>query len=727
MLSGSAYHTMLLLLNNRTWKPGDANGLNEQKNSRVTYGNGFTVRNEYDDFNRVTGIVYGTETDPRYEFRYNARGQAAWMKDSLLDRITETEYDLSDRPRRIKTHENGQHLYTGEVTYDALYGHLSTFTERVGASRTEYKTTFGYDAENRPTTLNYGSTNNRTNVTYDGLGRVSGRSVTVNGHTYSTAFGFVPGNASGKTTGLIQSITQNGEDFTYTYDDVGNITSVTRGQGADAKTTGYVYDAIGQLIRVNDQSDTTAGTDGTTWTYEYDCGGNILNKKRYAYTTGALGTAQETITYTYGDENWKDKLTAYNGVDIAYDAIGNPTNDGTWRYTWENGRQLKEMAKGTVGQAGYMKIEYRYNSEGLRIQKVVTETTASGTTTTTTDYILHGKNIVHMTQGNNQLHFFYDASNKPAIVEYNGTKYAYIHNLQGDIVGIIDSTGTEVVKYTYDAWGKKLVMSGTLSGSLGMLNPFRYRGYVYDEETGLYYLRSRYYNPMQGRFVNADRMISKNSFTYCKNKPIDMTDSTGTKESTYTEEEVILFSEIYAYQIEQTRLMNERVQNLSEIISTYSISTQSDQRHVIVSELFSRLDTLIQKKTNFHINKDTGCASFIRAGILDIAPGYSDNYYAGGASSMFNNNMIASGLISDIGGPNNLIVGMILGTPKKDNSDDGEYHIEHVGVYAGLYDFGNGLEPAVYSFNTTTNCGNLAPYTRNNWQYYGWHEGILAD
>ena len=119
------------LMNNRTWKPGDANDLNEQKNSSVTYGNGFTVHNEYDDFNRVTGIVYGAETEPRYEFRYNARGQTAWMKDSLLDRITETEYDLSDRPRRIKTHENGQHLYTGEVTYDALYGHLSTFTERV--------------------------------------------------------------------------------------------------------------------------------------------------------------------------------------------------------------------------------------------------------------------------------------------------------------------------------------------------------------------------------------------------------------------------------------------------------------------------------------------------------------------------------------------------------------------------------------------------------------------
>lgn len=71
----------------------------------------------------------------------------------------------------------------------------------------------------------------------------------------------------------------------------------------------------------------------------------------------------------------------------------------------------------------------------------------------------------------------------------------YIHNLQGDIVGIIDSNGNEVVQYTYDAWGKVLSTAGTMASTLGTVQPFRYRGYVYDVETGLYYLRSRYYNP----------------------------------------------------------------------------------------------------------------------------------------------------------------------------------------------------------------------------------------
>ena len=113
-------------------------------------------------------------------------------------------------------------------------------------------------------------------------------------------------------------------------------------------------------------------------------------------------------------------------------------------------------------------------------------------------------------------------------------KYAYIQNLQGDIVGIVDSTGTEVVKYTYDAWGKVLSTTGSLAATLGTIQPFRYRGYVYDVETGLYYLRSRYYNPTWNRFINSDKYISTrqyitcyNIFVYCGNNPVNRKDPTG--------------------------------------------------------------------------------------------------------------------------------------------------------------------------------------------------------
>ena len=75
------------------------------------------------------------------------------------------------------------------------------------------------------------------------------------------------------------------------------------------------------------------------------------------------------------------------------------------------------------------------------------------TSTGTTKYTLHGKNIVHMTNGSNTLHFFYDAQNRPAVVLFNGTAYAYIYNLQGDVIALVDANGNKVVEYKYDAWG----------------------------------------------------------------------------------------------------------------------------------------------------------------------------------------------------------------------------------------------------------------------------------
>ena len=163
----------------------------------------------------------------------------------------------------------------------------------------------------------------------------------------------------------------------------------------------------------------------------------------------------------------------------------------------------------------------------MRLQKTATGATG------VTKYSLHGKNIVHLTNGKNNLHFFYDARNKPAVVTFNGTAYAYLYNLQGDVIALIDSNGKKVVVYKYDAWGRILSKTGTMASTLGTLNPFRYRGYVYDEETGLYYLRSRYYNPEWARFLNADVLLGSQSsllhnvYAYCTNSPIVKIDENG--------------------------------------------------------------------------------------------------------------------------------------------------------------------------------------------------------
>ena len=222
-----------------------------------------------------------------------------------------------------------------------------------------------------------------------------------------------------------------------------------------------------------------------------------------------------------GDANWPDLLTAFNGKSITYDAIGNPLSDGTWTYAWQHGRQLASMSKSGSS------ITYGYNADGKRISKTVNGTTYN--------YAYLGDQLTEMTWGSNKLHFTYDSIG-PASVTYNGNRYFYLKNAQGDVTGLVNASGTQVVSYTYDPWGAPMSVSGSMSATLGAVNPLRYRGYVYDSETGLYYLSSRYYNPVWGRFINADSYASTgqgftgdNMFAYCNDNPVNYNDSEGTE------------------------------------------------------------------------------------------------------------------------------------------------------------------------------------------------------
>ena len=136
--------------------------------------------------------------------------------------------------------------------------------------------------------------------------------------------------------------------------------------------------------------------------------------------------------------------------------------------------------------------------------------------------------------GNDTLRFSYDAMGSPMTVTWNGEVYTYVTNLQGDVIHILDSTGNPVVSYDYDAWGCVVNTSGAMALILGAINPLRYRGYVYDAESGLYYLQSRYYNPELGRFISPDAFVAtgqgqlgNNMFAYCNNNPVNFFDSDG--------------------------------------------------------------------------------------------------------------------------------------------------------------------------------------------------------
>jgi len=224
--------------------------------------------------------------------------------------------------------------------------------------------------------------------------------------------------------------------------------------------------------------------------------------------------------------SWEDQLTKYNDEEIEYDAIGNPIKIGNKTLTWTNGRQLK-----TLEQADRT-INYFYNKDGIRVGK-----NSSGILC---EYYLEGSNIVLEKRYTDMIYYIRDDVGSLIGMKYKDKMYYYIKNLQEDIIGIMDAGFNRVATYEYDAWGRILSIRDELGEEIkdeyhiARINPFRYRSYYYDEESGLYYLKSRYYNPVWGRFLNADGIIGTserrtgyNLYSYVENNPVSAVDSDG--------------------------------------------------------------------------------------------------------------------------------------------------------------------------------------------------------
>ena len=370
-------------------------------------------------------------------------------------------------------------------------------------------------AQNR-TTFMFGNNSIVTGVKYNGVEKISYTYDLLKRQTKKTLNTTVPFTTSYqyknidnyRTSTLIDKISySDGTALSYTYDANGNILTIADATGTVIAS--YTYDSLNQLTGA------TVGSD--VYAYTYDNGGNITAKTKNGVE----------VAYTYGNTEWKDLLTNYNSVDIAYDTIGNPLN---WingeQFTWGGGRQLTGIVKGNDT------ISYTYNDSGIRTSKTVNGVR--------TDYYLNGTAIIMQKTGDNVIWYTYDENGNIAGMNYNGSDYWFYRNAQNDVIGIVDSSGAVVAKYTYDDWGKVVAVTdgqgndiSAIATHIANINPIRYRGYYYDTETGLYYLQSRYYDAEVGRFINADNqlptgdIISNNLFAYCGNNPTSRVDLTG--------------------------------------------------------------------------------------------------------------------------------------------------------------------------------------------------------
>ena len=569
---------------------------NTGKLTSLTYGNGRTVSYTYDNLDRISEICYNSVKVCTYSYNaegnisevvdYKSHQKVKYEYDSygrnnrtffytftgtnanscVISYAVRVEYDSLGRVFRICY--NYSDITAGEdfLYYTPVYVGTSSVISKweINAGDGSYLR-LGYDRYGRTTaadilvsneallttSYNY-ETVDSANSVYDSesegyvtqqinTGRVSAYHV-----TYRKK---VP---TGTNTSK-----EIGTNYSYSYDVSGNITDIYKtyttrnfkGTTFTASTTQtyrthYTYDYLNQLIREDDEEA------GFSYTYSYDSSGNRISKTKYAYTLGTLGGTLDEYTYTYASTGWGDILKYDNKTndEISYDNIGNPIRieDNSSDYytvlSWR-GRQLLSIEEYTTEGENTYSYAYTYNSDGIRISKT------NGAIRW--EYDLDGTTIIRARYYNyNTLQkiilFAYDNNGLPHAMKVtdassgSGKWYYYEKNLQGDIVGIMNADGYKVVSYSYDAWGVPYApvystdsVVSAADKANAELNPFRYRGYYYDSETGYYYLQTRYYNPEWGRFINADSLINQSSplgynlFAYCLNNPINMSDSTG--------------------------------------------------------------------------------------------------------------------------------------------------------------------------------------------------------
>ena len=330
--------------------------------------------------------------------------------------------------------------------------------------------------------------------------------------------------------------------YSYTYDKVGNITAIAKG-GVTYRT--YTYDALNQLLSE------TNHIDEIRTEYEYNHLGNIRFKKIYSTEDNKLQKQTEYKYYTDTDTGWWLDLTEIETIEynsdgeatkttketVNYDTIGNPTTYRNATMSWF-GRQLTNYSKGSTTAS------FTYDASGLRGTKTV-----NGTKTV---YQYVGDKLFYEKRGKKQeFYYFYDSYGKLSSIYYHydsdnndldsSAVYFVTTNSQGDVIGLYNNKGVKVAAYEYDAWGNILSVKDstgetiTNQDHIANANPFRYRGYYYDDDLKLYYLQSRYYDSTVGRFINADNLVSdvggdvlgNNMFAYCLNNPVNMSDPSG--------------------------------------------------------------------------------------------------------------------------------------------------------------------------------------------------------
>ena len=229
-----------------------------------------------------------------------------------------------------------------------------------------------------------------------------------------------------------------------------------------------------------------------------------------------------------------------------------------------------------------------------------TSKTVNGVTTT---YRLEGTKILSETTNNVTTQYIYDTNDSVIGFVYSGQTYYFDKNAQGDVIRIYNTSGTAICEYTYDAWGN-FTATGNLT--VAYANPFRYRSYYYDTESHLYYLQSRYYDDLTGRFLNADEFIyifnnglsMPSLFAYSNNNPVNYVDNEGNFAISFATIAVIAGLTILTIASVQTviSIINSPAfqRSLNQLCNNVYFSFYTIQKNL--TNVFSRIKTIVSNQ-----------------------------------------------------------------------------------------------------------------------------------
>ena len=550
----------------------------------VTYGNGNTISYAYNNYGNTS--IQKNNGKTAFKWFSDRSGGVTRQDDYINNTQTNYEYDTTGRLVRQSEIDISQSPSSDRTNYMLEYGYdlNNNITKLVHITPNSRRTlSYAYGKDNLPSTFTIKATR-KVNYSYDGLSRLTATTISTEtpikmAYQYHLSKRNTGSSQLYRTTKVYQETI--GEDvYHYYYDDSGNITQIDKKiNGSFTTIYKYEYDSFGQLIyERNYENDTSKH-------YDYDEGGNLWGETTnyYAASTSGAPSKTENIFYDYSDTNWTDKMTSYNGQTITYDEIGNPLSyrDGM-TMTWQNGRQLATLQKDGNN------IQYSYDSDGVRVSKTV-----NGEKRTYT--YLNGL-LICETRGDKFFNYSYDANGTLYAVSYklnpNGQEFAYYytHNWRGDIVGIYNGNGELRAKYAYDSWGNVTSITDgdgnavTSPTHVGNLNPFRYRGYYMDTETGFYYLMSRYYDPVTHRFLNADGyfqtglgILDSNMNAYCKNNPVNRFDPFGDMSSKDIQND-LAFNRNSTYSIVDAILAAKKEAGYDVVLRTKGNTQRKDKR-----------------------------------------------------------------------------------------------------------------------------------------------------